>query len=214
LNKVVYLIEIPQSTTAHQASDKKYYKRHNFNVIPMHDYEIRDVFNRVKTPKINLSFKIIRRSYKTNGKFNPLGGATTNDVVITDYILKAYAENIGKVYAKYINCIVKIPEVIFINKFNQGDKGIDAEFFLDNKVRDFMGIEGVYPNVKEKLGPSRFEPILPNTIFRINSDFPNLHEFHYDHFAKEISWIIYADNSEPIIGKVKLGDIPTERENL
>jgi hypothetical protein len=45
-------VEVPQSHTAHQASDKKYYKRQNFTVVPMEDYEIRDVFNRAKTPLI------------------------------------------------------------------------------------------------------------------------------------------------------------------
>lgn len=141
-NKVVYLIDIPQSTTAHQASDKKYYKRHNFNVLAMHDYEIRDVFNRAKAPKISLSFKVVIRTHKINGTFNPPGIGAKNDMIKTDYILKAYAKNIGKVYAKYINCFVKIPEVIFIDKHEFGDREDDIEFLFENKVRDFMGIEG------------------------------------------------------------------------
>jgi len=48
--RVAFALEIPQSHTAHQASDKKYYKRRNFTVEPMEDYEIRDVLNRAKTP--------------------------------------------------------------------------------------------------------------------------------------------------------------------
>jgi hypothetical protein len=31
---------------AHQARDYRYYKRHNFNALPMEDYEVRDVMNR------------------------------------------------------------------------------------------------------------------------------------------------------------------------
>lgn len=214
-NQVVYLIEIPQSTTAHQASDKKYYKRHNFNVIPMHDYEIRDVFNRIKTPKISLSFKVIIRTYKVSGEYNPLGGGKTkNNLIKTDYILKVYAKNIGKVYAQYINCFVKIPGVIFIDKHEFGDRKDDIEFLFENKVRDFMGIEGTPPYHKEKYGPSRFEPILPHRIFRIDSDLPNLHQFYRDYHEKEINWIVYADNSEPLTGKIKIGDINVEHENL
>ena len=32
---VVYIVEIPQSHTAHQATDRRYYKRHNFESVPM-----------------------------------------------------------------------------------------------------------------------------------------------------------------------------------
>jgi hypothetical protein len=55
--KAVYVVDIPQSTTAHQASDKKYYKRVNNISQPMEDYEIRDVMNRKSG--ITLSLRII-----------------------------------------------------------------------------------------------------------------------------------------------------------
>jgi predicted HTH transcriptional regulator len=51
LTDVVYVVEIPQSTTAHQATDWRYYKRYNFLSIPMEDYEIRDVMGRQQHPK-------------------------------------------------------------------------------------------------------------------------------------------------------------------
>ena len=49
---VAYVVEITKSTTAHQAKDKKYYKRHNFESVPMDDYEIKDIMGRSKNPKI------------------------------------------------------------------------------------------------------------------------------------------------------------------
>jgi len=52
---VCYVVTIPQSHTAHQARDRVYYRRHNFNVLPMEDYELRDVMNRRKRPKIRAS---------------------------------------------------------------------------------------------------------------------------------------------------------------
>jgi hypothetical protein len=55
-----YVITVPQSTSrgAHQAPDKKYYKRQNFQSVAMEDYEIRDVMKRATTPDlfITLSF--------------------------------------------------------------------------------------------------------------------------------------------------------------
>ncbi|WP_353777863.1 RNA-binding domain-containing protein [Winogradskyella sp. 3972H.M.0a.05] len=213
-SKVVYLIEIPQSTTAHQALDKKYYKRHNFNSIPMHDYEIRDVINRIKTPKIDLLFKILIRSQNMNEGLNIPGVGPKNDMITTDYILKVYAKNIGKVYANYINCVIKIPEVILLDNFEYGDREKNAEFLLDNKVRDFMGIEGNYPYHKEKYGPFRYEPILPTRTLRIDNDLPFLHHYYRDYYDREINWVVYADNSEPLSGKIKIEDIDIEFERL
>ncbi|GHT93713.1 hypothetical protein FACS1894140_6800 [Spirochaetia bacterium] len=45
-NTVIYVVQIPQSTTVHQALDKRYFKRFNFVSTPMDDYEIRDVMGR------------------------------------------------------------------------------------------------------------------------------------------------------------------------
>lgn len=47
--QVAYVVEIPKSITAHQASDHKYYKRYNFQSVSMNDYEIQDVRNRRRT---------------------------------------------------------------------------------------------------------------------------------------------------------------------
>lgn len=48
---VAYVIRIPQSDTVHQVNrSKRYYKRFNFEAVPMEDYEIRDVLGRTKQP--------------------------------------------------------------------------------------------------------------------------------------------------------------------
>lgn len=55
-----YVVEIPQALARapHQAPDKKYYKRQNFQSVPMEDYEVRDALRRATTPDlfITLSF--------------------------------------------------------------------------------------------------------------------------------------------------------------
>lgn len=61
-DKVLYVVEIPKSSTVHQAKDKRYYKRYNFESVAMEDYEIKDIINRSNktdikvrfTPKINI----------------------------------------------------------------------------------------------------------------------------------------------------------------
>lgn len=48
-NRHAYVLTIPASNTAHQAPDKKYYRRFNFESVAMYDYEIRDVMKRSTT---------------------------------------------------------------------------------------------------------------------------------------------------------------------
>jgi len=57
--KFGYVISVQQSQIGpHQAPDGKYYKRFNFQSVPMHDYEIRDIMRRATTPDlfVTLSF--------------------------------------------------------------------------------------------------------------------------------------------------------------
>jgi len=56
-NHAAYVVEIPKSTTAHQARDMRYYRRYNFECLQMHDHEIRDVMSRmVVTPEVDVQF--------------------------------------------------------------------------------------------------------------------------------------------------------------
>ena len=59
-NTVCYVVEVPQSHTAHIARDHRYHKRHNFTTAQMEDYEVRDVMNRRTHPKIKASIFINR----------------------------------------------------------------------------------------------------------------------------------------------------------
>lgn len=64
-NDVAYVVEIPSSNTAHQATSLKYYRRYNFECLPMKDQEVRDVMNRLTTPDAEVEF-----GYKLNRNDN------------------------------------------------------------------------------------------------------------------------------------------------
>jgi hypothetical protein len=84
-NTVCYVVEVPQSHTAHMARDHRYYKRHNFNVLPMEDYEVRDVMNRRKHPKIAATIHAVRNPH---GKGQILVKLTnTGSVLAKDYMV-------------------------------------------------------------------------------------------------------------------------------
>lgn len=59
--RVAYVINVPQATSRapHQAPDKKYYRRQNFQNAPMEDYEIRDMLRRsvVSEPFLKFTFQ-------------------------------------------------------------------------------------------------------------------------------------------------------------
>lgn len=58
--RFAYVVVIPQSPrAAHQAADKRFYKRFNFESVPMEEYEIRDVSTRLQSPDIRLSFEAV-----------------------------------------------------------------------------------------------------------------------------------------------------------
>lgn len=51
--RVAYVLEVPQSTRGpHQAADKRYHKRFNFESVAMEDYEIRDIMRRASSPNL------------------------------------------------------------------------------------------------------------------------------------------------------------------
>jgi hypothetical protein len=70
-----YVVEIPQSHIAHQARDHRYYRRHNFMSVPMEDFEIRDVMNRRKYPRL---LPKVRLTVEADGNGHLRIGASVN----------------------------------------------------------------------------------------------------------------------------------------
>jgi hypothetical protein len=102
-NTVCYVVEVPQSHTAHMARDHRYHKRHNFTTAHMEDYEVRDVMNRKTHPKIRAFIRINRPvSYKHEGT-----------IVVR-------LENYGHILARHVMVELEVP--INVNGLIQIDK--------------------------------------------------------------------------------------------
>jgi hypothetical protein len=54
-----YVVVVPESTTAHQAFDKRYYKRFNFQSVAMEDYEVRQTMNRASRPAYSVDLHVL-----------------------------------------------------------------------------------------------------------------------------------------------------------
>jgi len=178
IENVVYVVQIPKSNTAHQAADKKYYKRFNFLSTAMYDYEIRDIFNRAKNPQIELEFKYVHK----------------NDELLI------IASNQGIVFAKYLNIKIRLPKKIVKSHI---DKIIDqntVEIFATNTIREIVN---PYANVAT-YWPTRYEPILPQTKFNLIKI--SLHNYPFDH-ENVMEWDIFCDNAPPTNGSIRLADL-------
>ena len=85
--KVAYVVYVPASNRApHQAADKRFYRRYNFQVLAMEEYEIRDVALRGEVPDLRMEFILSEPSliFNSEDTFSvpfPLITSITNDTL-------------------------------------------------------------------------------------------------------------------------------------
>lgn len=180
-SEVAYVIEIPQSNTAHQASDHRYYKRFNFQSVPMEDYEVRDVIFREQTPDIVLSFLI--EVADENG-----------------WSLTVKARNQGSAFAQYVACLLDIPTVLLREIKNRISLTDGGRYY---RQRLF--------NLNQEFGDENFKsnfPLLRNMSMSwrvpLRGDFSKAEARNL-----ELKWKLYADNALPKEGRVSIGEIET-----
>jgi len=218
-DEVVYVVEIPQSHTAHQNTrDLRYYRRNNFQAEPMQDYEIRDIMNRQKNPRVGLLFEIMKVTYEEQENplmphFPSLG--IGNDwienrrkKIRTIFTLKIATKNNGSVVAHYINYFVRLPEDIVDEERRRSLKKIDQntiEYYGENTFRDIVDKQSTPFGSIPKYGPSRFVPVLP-TLSGLSEVLPLFDNPTLD--DRIISWTVYADNAEQQTGSIALQEIP------
>lgn len=191
---VAFVIEIPQSNTAHQASDHRYYKRFNFQAVPMEDYEIRDVMFREQTPNIALNF-LIEVTSEYQG-FATSTSETGGDVNFFNLIVQA--QNNGSAFAQYVAVFLDVPVPILEkieNKLNVKDGGRFYRHRLTNLNQEYA----------DEQFKSSF-PLLRNMSmnWRISLN-DNFDEFRAQDLG--VKWKIYADNALPKEGKISLKEI-------
>lgn len=213
---VIYVVEIPQSKTAHQntkENDCRYYKRRNFKSEPMLDYEIRDVMNRAKYPIVELGFEIL--SIEEEREIEPQipFQLTPEYEIVENLYLVLRPFNKGANYAKFVNYFIEIPKNILPENEANHLKHISSnsvEFYGENTFRDVVGHE---PNLSGrkgllKYGPSRFDPILPSVYGRSEKILLTPCAIFDD---REIKWRVHADNAPVQFGSILLSQIPVKK---
>lgn len=201
---VCYVVEIPQSTTAHQARDFRYYRRRNFVSEPMEDYEIRDVMMRQKHPVIGLDFFLA-----ISGKLCGLRIVLSNNGTVVAHHVCAYVRLPG-----YLKIDTKIKDDF---QFKMEGGQIYYEAFLRNVHKDLIRTEpdphAPFPGPRSDAGVpekrfyiSRTDPILP----RMTMTFAYGLEVTAEEVRKDdemITWEIYADNAPVVSGTTPLAGL-------
>lgn len=199
-NSGCFIVEIPQSSTAHQNKlTHLYYIRRNATIEVMEDYEIRDIMNRSKHPLVCVEFTLVKKilnitESKLSNDYSSLGFQTTHKQEIK-YELQFRLVNMGRVYAKYINCFIHIP-LIYNPNNEKGPEGVDRNkkcyvVKVDNTIRDAVDVHG--QNVV--YGPSRYDPLLPGVMGEVRKCSVNFDDIENNDSMPPIWYSVMADNA-------------------
>ncbi len=178
-NTVCYVVEVPQSHTAHMARDHRYHKRHNFTTAQMEDYEVRDVMNRRTHPKIKASIFINRAA----GRPKPEG------------VILVKLENVGRVLARHVMVELEVP--LDLNGLVSVEKPVimgqddDGDFYLVRLRPDFPG-----------------RPVFPGSAFTLRRPIDtNARVEHTDNrpvnSRRYVRVSVFADQMPPIRAKTR-----------
>lgn len=189
---VVYVVTIPSGETAHQAADYRYYKRFNFQSVPMYDHEVRDIMGRAKHPR--LSIECVLTDDQPNGS-----DVRSNDD--SRYNLSIFLKNSGPVYARYVSGVISVSR----NALADMER---AKLRADNVYSIFLSSWNIASLCKDANGL----PLLPGTAIQILQLqlHPRLNIILENDKNLTVSWILYADNARCKKGERRLADLPKE----
>ena len=190
-NTVCYVVEVPQSHTAHMARDHRYHKRHNFTIQAMEDYEVRDVLNRRTHPKIRASIFINkpRPGYKPQGT------------------LLVKLENHGRVLARHVMVELEVP------------LDLNGMVAIDGPVFHECGPDGEFHLLRLVPGPHE-APIFPGSNLTLRRKiFTDARIERIDRqpirSTRDVKVTVFADEMQPLratldIAPVLLGMTPVQ----
>lgn len=183
---VVYAVSVPKGTTVHQAQDHRYYKRYNFESVPMTDDEVKDVMNRATTPDVQVifGFNLIERA---------------ND--ISHYRLTILVKNNGSIVVDHFKLQFTFPKIVS-NAHGRTDDhlhfdSIEHSENANNYVVKYRSRDVLFPDDEEDIG----------SIIRWEYSY-NL-DLYLNGQRRELTldWELFADNMLPRRGKIPLSEL-------
>jgi hypothetical protein len=181
---VVYVVEVPQSTTAHQAKDGRYYRRRNTTIEILEHYEIVDIMNRRTHPDVHVEF-----SWK-------YAVGRTADLHIYDLIIKI--NNSGPLVEHF--------QLDFLFNFV-------GEFSYNNRLPDIDSEAGIRKYSSKRVIINSVNVLFPNQIVeltelhRIRYKVDSTVYHSYTDNSPIIHWTLYADQMLPKTGIVEFQNL-------
>ncbi len=146
IEKSIYVVDIPASYLApHMTSDKKFYRRYNFESVQMEEYEIRALYNRKEKTKLIIHDII-------TSKDNEVENEGEYDETILFY-LSFQIENISNTIEKYYKLLIEL---------NFDKYTIHWEALKNSKVNHI-----VLPDQKRIISLTNPSPIFPEEVFSV-----------------------------------------------
>lgn len=151
IQESIYVVRIPESfDSPHMTSNKRFYKRYNFESVQMEEYEIRQAYNKTKYSKLEIDWPII---------VNGTTGRAYQDLIETgEYKLWFHANNVGQVLDKDFKLEVKVPKSIvdndIVNRMN-APKCLNNKVKFTNPTSDTFAITNestIFPEEKYQFG--------------------------------------------------------------
>lgn len=184
-NDVAYVVEIPQSDTAHQALDKRYYKRFNFESVAMEDFEIRDIMNRATVPDVEVEF-----GYKR----------LTGLIAEREYRMIAIVENLGAQVVNNFKLVFTFPRPAGLEsqQLIHHLENVDVSLNEDSDyVISYQSKRVLFPKEKRNIGEELLWQYRMSTAV-----YGQLRELELKGKTPSVNWILYADNMVPKSGTV------------
>ncbi len=182
-DEVCYVVEVQQSDTAHQARDRRYYKRYDFNSLPMDDHEVRDVMHRRRHPRIDawIYCRLFSDAQIEDGK--PTVGALT-----------VRLHNAGRVMGRHFMVELMVPPAFIQGAYMRGQIISAKAYGYDWHMLQMQG-ELLFPGSEVYLR----QELIPGKLVQITGG-----------ICLSASYVvvkIYADEMPAIEGTVKCTDI-------
>lgn len=210
-DRVVFVVTIPQGTTAYQAKDGKYYGRSELKVKFLPDHEIRLRMSRGRVAKASLEFQLCNISLSSI--------QVTKLKEKNKDALAAYKIDAAEAFQQYPKELLEImsagnaPDVFEFELIlrNTGELTIrDPAIQISEKPSETLAKStDIFSEVLNSRIEMLDEVIFPGDVRKIEGSKKKFHikpETSLTVNDYEIHWKIYLDNSPPSFGTIDFGD--------
>lgn len=190
IEQTIYVVKIPRSLNApHLTSEKKFYKRYNFEAVAMEEYEVRNLYLRQEKTELIISPLKIRGSS---------GNMQYRKFINYNIRIEFNIENIGQSIEKLYKLEVKVPKQIAYNSNRFGQQ----QFFKNYSREEGEYLIYIFPNSSplfqnELLAVCSAELEVNKRHMEIIRNQPILTKLYYSSGIVENSTILYEHLKGP-----------------